>query len=172
MSLKASLTPESRAAVERLQDPAPVLAAVARALDTENKIAVDYIVRKYLSFPKAEPATQLGLRAQSGRLRSGMASVPAVIRGGRLVSAIGNSVKYAAAHEFGATIPARQIVPTNAKALRFQIGDRVIFAKRVNWPGAKLPARAPVQRGLADCWGDYQRAVAAAVTKAMEGTRP
>lgn len=53
------------------------------------------------------------------------------------VVTVGPQVKYGAAHEFGANIPER--FPKRAKALRFEIGGRVIFAKRA--AGFKLKAR-------------------------------
>ena len=54
----------------------------------------------------------------------------------------GTNVKYAAIHHLGGTIPARTILPRRAKALRW-IGPNgtVRFAKKVNIPATKIPAR-------------------------------
>jgi len=56
---------------------------------------------------------------------------------------VSTNLPYAAAHQFGARLPdgqarlpARIVLPRHAKALRFWIGDRVVFARR-----ARLPAR-------------------------------
>lgn len=52
---------------------------------------------------------------------------------------IGTNVKYAAAHQLGAKIGARVILPVKGKAL-FWPGARHPV-KKVNWPGATIPAR-------------------------------
>jgi phage virion morphogenesis protein len=53
---------------------------------------------------------------------------------------VGSNKEYAAVHQFGATI-----VPKNGKALRFMLGDRVVFAKKVT-----IPARPYLGFGPAD----------------------
>ncbi len=59
---------------------------------------------------------------------------------GKVYSA--GDVKYAAIHEFGGHIPAREIVAKNAQALAFTMGGKQVFAKKVNWPGATMPERS------------------------------
>ena len=59
-------------------------------------------------------------------------------------------VKYAAIHEFGGQIPAHEIVAKNAQALAFMMGGKMVFAKRVNWPGATMPERSFMRSSLAD----------------------
>lgn len=44
-------------------------------------------------------------------------------------------------HQAGATIGAREIRPKNKKALRFRVGGKWVFARKVNFPGAVIPAR-------------------------------
>jgi len=83
-------------------------------------------------------------------------------------SAIGDNVVYAAIHEFGGTIPARKIVPKNKQALRFQIGDRVIFAKSVNMPAVQMPERGMFRRGIRDQQADYAQSISKAVIAAMQ----
>jgi hypothetical protein len=60
-------------------------------------------------------------------------------------SVIGNSQlriripkPYARIHEFGGTTKPHVIEPRNAKALRFIIGGRVVFARRVHHPGSRI----------------------------------
>lgn len=50
---------------------------------------------------------------------------------------IGTNVVYAAIHQFGGQTKAHTILPKNGKALKFN--GR--FAKKVNHPGSKIPAR-------------------------------
>lgn len=52
-------------------------------------------------------------------------------------AAVGTNVKYAAIHQFGGQTRPHRIVARNAKALKF--GNR--FARSVNHPGSKIPAR-------------------------------
>lgn len=76
------------------------------------------------------------LNVRTGQLRRSI-----IVRkrgsGVNTVVTVGPQVKYGGAHEFGAQIPAR--FPKRAKALRFEIGGRIIFAKRA--AGFKLKAR-------------------------------
>ena len=73
-----------------------------------------------------------------------------LVKSGRLVNSIfaeadnsravvGTNVKYARAHQLGAKIGARVILPVKGKAL-FWPGARHPV-KKVNWPGATIPAR-------------------------------
>ena len=79
-------------------------------------------------------------RARSGRL---LRSIGATAEG----RGFGTSVRvearapYAAIQEFGGTTPAREILPRRASVLAFQKGGKIIFARRVNHPGARIPAR-------------------------------
>lgn len=59
-------------------------------------------------------------------------------------------VKYGAIHEFGGKTPAHVIEPKKADALRFTIGGKVIFAKRVNHPGSVMPERSYMRSSLRD----------------------
>ena len=143
------LTPEAQETLRVVQTlPENILNGVAAALDLQNQYTISHIVRDYLSFPKDEPPSEIGLRVQTGRGRASIRASKAVVNGQQVQSAIGSNVEYMAAHEFGATIPAHDIVPKNGQALRFRIGDRVIFRKKVHIPEVELPARAPVQSGM------------------------
>ena len=55
--------------------------------------------------------------------------------------AVGTNVHYAPYHQFGAKIPAMTIVPRRAKALRFMIGDKVVYATKVKQKAKIIPAR-------------------------------
>jgi len=148
--------------------PGRLMETVAAAMRYENVLTVSHIQANYLSFPRDGAPSELGLRVQSNRLRqSAWASEP-VIRGQTVESAIGDNVVYAAIHEFGGTIPARKIVPKNKQALRFQIGDRVIFAKSVNMPAVQMPERGMFRRGIRDQQADYAQSISKAVIAAMQ----
>jgi len=54
----------------------------------------------------------------------------------------GSNIPYAAIHEFGGTIPAHQVVATNAKALCFTVDGVRRFAKSVQIPAIHMPERS------------------------------
>lgn len=53
---------------------------------------------------------------------------------------LGDPVEYASAIEKGATIQRPEIRPKKAKALRFTVGGKVVFAKRVKAHAIRIPA--------------------------------
>ena len=173
VEIKMELSAEAQRIMDDLASaPVWLLQAIAGAMAAENDLTVSQIQEKYLSFPRDEPATELGLRVQSNRLRQSLWASDPVIRGQAVESAIGDKVtshgvNYAAVHEFGATIPAHKIT-AKGKALRFQIGERVLFRKSVNIPEVTLPARAPIQHGINDRAGAYGESISAAIQKAWE----
>lgn len=77
-------------------------------------------------------------------------------------------VKYAAIHEFGGHISAREIVARNAKSLAFVMGGKQVFAKRVQWPGATMPERSFMRSSLADMKEEIVQGMTLAV---QEGTK-
>lgn len=71
---------------------------------------------------------------RTGELRRRMEIKRKVIRTG-LEGQVGSPVKYALLHHQG-TRP-HVILPRRAKSLRFVVGGKVVFAKRVNHPGTR-----------------------------------
>ena len=65
------------------------------------------------------------------------------------VAASGDA-KYAAIHEYGGTIPPREIVPDKARALAFAVGGKEAFAARVNLPAVTMPQRSYLRSSLAE----------------------
>ena len=54
---------------------------------------------------------------------------------------VGSDRPYAAIHQLGGTTPAHVIAATRARFLAFQSGDAMIYRRRVNHPGSRIPAR-------------------------------
>ncbi len=166
---KIELTPEAQAclrAVERL--PESALIEIAKAMNLQNNLTVRHIDIDYLSFPKDQPPVDIGLRAVSGRLRGSLRASPAEVSGQSVVSGIGSNVKYAAIHEFGGRTAPHEIRPKAGAALKFQIGERTVFAKVVHHPGSEIPARAPIQHGIEDRLDSYSKAVSDAIINALK----
>ena len=72
---------------------------------------------------------------KTGRLRRSMETTDRKITRAGLEARVGSPVKYAKLHHEG-TRP-HIIRPRNAKALRFVVGGRVVFASRVQHPGTR-----------------------------------
>lgn len=51
---------------------------------------------------------------------------------------IGTNLEYARIHDIGGVIPARIVRPKRAKALRFFVGGKAVFAKSVRMPQRKV----------------------------------
>jgi hypothetical protein len=167
--LTVKLTPQAQETLRVVQTlPQNILAGIAAQMDLQNQYTVSHIVRDYLSFPKDGPSTDIGLRVQTGRGRGSIRASKPVVQGQEVKSAIGSDVGYMGTHEFGATIPAHDIVAKGG-ALRFKIGDRVLFRKKVHIPEVELPARAPVQHGIEDRLDDYGAAFSAEIQKLWDG---
>jgi phage gpG-like protein len=107
---------------------------------------------------------KLGQRvARSGRLlqASGRLAASIVPSHGATSATVGTNVVYAAIHQFGGTTKPHVIEPRFKKALAF--GG--IFAKRVNHPGSRIPARPFLmltdgdERLIEEAMADYLRGV-------------
>jgi phage gpG-like protein len=106
------------------------------------------------------------LQQRSGRL-AGSIDV-AVQRDGAAVSAtVGSDVPYAAIHEYGGMIPAREVLPQSARALAFPWQGRARFFKRVELPPVQMPERSFLRSALAAMAPEIRAALAAVVSRAV-----
>ena len=71
-----------------------------------------------------------------GHLRS---SITGRVEGTSVV--LGTNVVYARIHQLGGTVQVPEIRPKHAKALRFTIGGKTVFARRVRAHAVHMPAR-------------------------------
>ena len=130
----------SDALVERLQSmPGRIAARLALAM---TGLGLD------LRAQVSESMADSGLHSRSGRLNQSIeveADETSVAAG--IDTAV---VPYAAIQEYGGTTRAHVIETINAAALRFEIGGRTIFAKRVLHPGSVIPAHSFLAAALAE----------------------
>ena len=127
--------------------PAELPVRIARVMDYQNVLTVSHIQEAYLSFSKDGPPVEIGLRVQSNRLRGAAWAAAATVTGAATVtSSIGDSVKYAAIHEFGGTIQ----IGESKRTLRFktEIKERAKKA-RYNKRGDVVSEERFELRGLA-----------------------
>lgn len=111
------------------------------------------------------------LRSRTGRLRKSI-TMRSTGGGFETVAEVGpGPLSYAAIHEFGGTTPPHVIVPATRRAkgkagrggwhgtgkqmvtgkvLAFQVGGRMVFARRVNHPGSRIPSRPYMRPALTD----------------------
>lgn len=94
-----------------------------------------------------------GLKVRTGNLLNSIGASKKVTEesDGSVGGQIGpQGVPYAAIHEFGGQTPARRIEPRKAGGvLAFQAGGQTVFARFVNHPGSKIPARPYLRPALA-----------------------
>jgi HK97 gp10 family phage protein len=118
---------------------------------------------------KADKLSGQVLNVRTGALRASIANqvtetVTTVT--GRAFSS--GDVKYAAIHEFGGKIPAREIVATKAQALAFVMGGKQVFAKSVQFPGAIMPERSFMRSSLADMKPEIVEGLTEAVREGLK----
>ena len=107
------------------------------------------------------------LQQRSGRLAASIAVD--VERSGLAVRAtVGSDAPYAAIHEYGGVIPARQILPQSARALAFPWRGQQRFFKRVQLPAVTMPERSFLRSALAETAPEIRAAIEAAAVEAMQ----
>lgn len=117
---------------------------------------------------KSEKLSGQVLKVKTGALRASIFSDVSSTDNsvtGRVASS--GDVKYAAIHEFGGHIPAREIVADKAQALSFLWGGKQAFFKRVHWPGADMPERSFLRSALTDMKDDIAEGFTQAVAEAL-----
>ena len=131
--------------------PPRMAEGLRREMDKQNRFTAQHIARSRLSYPRASSPGMEGLRAITGTLRRGLLAgvTPAVNNGNMSITGgIGNRVKYAVVHEFGATIPPiGRVYPTHKQALAFMWRGKDCVFNSVNRKNPiHIPARAPVTK--------------------------
>lgn len=83
-------------------------------------------------------------------------------------------VKYAGIHEYGGQTAPHVIEPKKANVLAFAGAGGMVFAKRVNHPGSKMPQRSFMRSALKDMSVEIstgmKKAVVDAANKAVKGS--
>jgi hypothetical protein len=86
---------------------------------------------------------------KSGKLAASIHS--RIIDGPRSITAkVGSPLRYAAAQEFGAHIPAHDLAARKAKAMAFMLGGKQVFATSDHFPGAVIPPHSFLRTALRD----------------------
>ncbi len=140
----------AKAVIERFRKAASDSKSEARKLLLDAGALIECSAKKKVSGPV--------LSTRTGQLRR---SIHARAQGSGFdtVVTVGPSVHYAAIHEFGGKTAPRTILPRRAKVLRFEAGGRTIFARRVNHPGSRIPARPYMRPSLEENREEIERLV-------------
>jgi phage gpG-like protein len=167
--------------------PARALAAIARALDKANQLAVAKIQQDHLTGKGPFPVDEHRLGVVTNRLRGSLNASEAKVEGQRVTSAIGSNVVYAAIHEFGGTIhrkaqagKVRLRVTAQGSLIRQPGHPHLAMFARGTHKRAKevayqadaydiaMPERSPVRTGIQETRPKYQELISAAVIAAMQ----
>jgi hypothetical protein len=147
MIISIKLSPKSQEIVNRLQTlPQEILRGIADGMFKASTTAKSNIQRDYLSYPRDEPTTPLGLRNVTGNYLRSLRAGESQIEGQRVISSIGSlvlsksGVSYPSVHEFGADIPSR---PTRSK-------NKYYAKKHPTTKAYRIGERAPIQHGVQD----------------------
>ncbi|MBV9553429.1 MAG: phage virion morphogenesis protein [Alphaproteobacteria bacterium] len=107
------------------------------------------------------------LRPHSGRL-AGSVAVNVERAGLAVTATVGSDAPYAAIHEYGGVIPAREILPRSARAMAFAWRGKQRFYKRVRLPAVTMPERSFLRSALAETAPEIRTAVEQAAVEAMQ----
>ena len=80
-------------------------------------------------------------------------------------------VAYAAIEEYGGPIPPHEIRPRKAAALAFVVAGKPVFARRVRFPGAAVPAHAYLRGSLAELAAEIEDSLKQGVAASAGGQR-
>lgn len=89
------------------------------------------------------------LQARSGTLRDSIRTEVSEDAGG-IGARVSSDVPYARVHEYGGRIAVPDIVPGKTKALAFDYGGRMVFAKRTVAHVVTMPERSFMRSALAE----------------------
>jgi phage gpG-like protein len=133
LSLNININSQSAAYLRKLVAmPSQVPGAIQRGLDNALDVLKDRIINKRLSGQGPYPPSQHRLGEVTGLLKATVTS-RSLIRGNSVIGYIGADAPYAAVHELGKVIRAK-----NAPFLVFRILGKTIRTKQVT-----IPARKP-----------------------------
>ncbi|HEY3919445.1 MAG TPA: hypothetical protein VGL83_16775 [Stellaceae bacterium] len=104
--------------------------------------------------------------SRSGKLQAAL--VPQSDDASASVGIDSDAAPYAAALEFGASIPAQLIQAKNAKALAFVVGGSQVFAKHVMRPAFVLPPHSFLRSAFADLASEMMAALGDAVAATVQ----
>jgi phage gpG-like protein len=106
------------------------------------------------------------LQRRSGRLAASIA-VDVERSGLAATATVSSDSPYAAIHEYGGVIPARTILPRNARALAFPWRGQQRFFKRVQLPAVTMPERSFMRAALDDTAPELYAVIEAAANEAI-----
>jgi len=143
------------------------LKARGEALDSAVAKTVARLAIKMTGLVKTKLSDNV-LHVRTGRLRRSI-HYTVSSADSRTTAIVGTDVNYAAIHEFGGRIPARTVYPKTRQALRFEMGGKIIFAKRVNIPPVTMPKRSFLQASLEQMLPEIRAELLSTVNRTMRG---
>lgn len=114
-----------------------------------------------------EKLTGQVLKVQTGTLRRSINGVMLPSPGQMSAGVVSTNVKYARIHEYGGTIKAMVIEAKKARALKFSMGGKTVFAKRVTIPERQMPERSFLRSALNEMSDEIKSELMQAATRAI-----
>ena len=95
------------------------------------------------------------LNARSGALRRSIVETGLFVAAGDITDSVASdgSVAYARIQEYGGRVSIPEIVPRSARALAFEYGGRLVFARHVAGHDVGIPERSYLRSSLAELRG-------------------
>lgn len=137
--------------------------AALRSADVDSAVqrSVTVLAIKMTNLVKTKLGGEV-LNVRTGRLRRSI-NYSIDRSGSKIEATIGTNVIYGKTHELGLTIPAHIVEAKNAKALMFNMGGKIVFAKRVQIPDVKMPKRSFLAASLAQMSDEVRESLTDAV---------
>ena len=86
----------------------------------------------------------------------------------QVIGTVGTNLSYAKTHELGLTIPSHMIYPRRGDALKFTINGKFVFARSVNMPAVKMPARPFLKPAYAEKKAEMKATIKQAINSALK----
>lgn len=142
------------------------LLGITTRIREELKAEMEFVVAELVQYVVSDKLSGQVLNRITGKLAGSVSGRVTEFSG--LVGTVYANTAYAGIQEYGGRTAAHEILPTIKQSLRFPYNGEVVFAKKVNHPGSRMPERSYLRAGLADLKSKIIQDLQAAVVRAIK----